>query len=313
MTDKGSKFNLWRMIKSHLRRLPLEILNLLINYDWVFWLIGLANRLLPFVESVFLVYPANEKYALAYVYKHRLPRVRWWPWLCGLLWQNRRLTLMFCISATEELIGNPVNLQNLVMVNERMEKLRQLMRARRKTYAGILPGVLYAKKIIREAPEADLTAQAVTQAITEIKTRESLPPNTPILVLGGQGFIGRRVMGRLGRDMTYSVDISDGPGQKNLFYFFPGQRIIVVNIAKKNALKEYLEVIPQNAVILNEVYPEPDRKIIAELTEKKCSCYHLAGIRAKALPPFPAAYAGAIPCCAAWPAPELKIVVRKLN
>ena len=311
--EVAKKRGWWRIIRSHFRRLPLEILNIFINHDWLFWLIGAVNKHIGLIESVFLVYPASEKYALAYVYRHRLPKVMWNPWPGGLLWKNKKLSLMFCISATNGQYTDPMNAENLRRVSERMEKLRQLLGAKRKTFAGILPGVLYFKRIIHDAPEADLTAVAVSQAIDSVRAKESLEANTPVIVLGGKGFIGRRVVKLLDKSTTYSIDSADGHDQKNWPNHLRGQRVIVVNITLNNAIKDYIDVIWPGTVVVNEVYPEPTPDILERLTSKNCHCYHVVGVHASSLPPFPATYEGAIPCCAAWPSPKMKVVVRKLN
>lgn len=308
-----NKRNWWRILYSHCRRSPLEILNFLINHDWLFRLVGMANKRIGLIESVFLVYPASEKYALAYVYPHRLPKVRWNPWPCGLLWQNGRLTLMFCISATNDHYNDPANVEKIRHVSERMEALRQLFGANRKTFAGILPGVLYFKRIIKEAPEADLTAVAVSQAINLVKEKESLEFDAPVIVLGGKGFIGRRVVKMLDESTTYSIDSADGQGKNDWPAQLNGKRNIVVNITLNNAINDYIDVIRPGTVILNEVYPEPSTEIMEKFSAKDCQCYHVVGVDAMAFPPFPSAYRGAIPCCAAWPSAKMKVVVRKLT
>ncbi len=301
-----------QLVASHIRRTTLEAVNILIGYDWAFGLIGLINRRIHFIESVFLVYPANKEYALAYVYPYRLPRVEWKPWPCGLLWQNGRLSVMFCVSATNGQYADAANLENLRRVSARMEKLRQLLGARRKTFAGILPGILLGKRIIRDAPEADLTATAVWQAIEEIKANESLQADTPIIVLGGKGFIGRRLVRMLDQSIVYSLDSADGQNKKDWPRQFNAKRVIVVNITLNKAIEEYVEVMRPGTVVINEVYPEPNLDILSKLSGKKCHCYHVVGVKAQAFPPFPLAYRGAIPCCAAWPSNKMRVVVRKL-
>lgn len=303
----------WKTIKLHARRIAIEMLNVFINHDLLFWLIGVINRRINLIESVFLVYPANEKYALAYVYQFRLPKVMWNPRPCGLLWQNGKLTLMFCISAANGQFTSQQNLEKLHCVAERMEKVRRLFGAKRKTFAGILPGILYAKRIIQEAPEADLTATAVVQAIESIMTKESLKAETPIIILGGKGFIGRRVIKLLDKSEVYGIDLPIGHKQDSWPDHLRDKRVIVVNITLNNAFKDYLDVIWPGTVVINEVYPEPTPDILERLRDKNCSCYHVVGVSAFALPSFPEAYHGAIPCCAAWPSPQLEVVVRKIT
>jgi len=306
------KRNWWKIIKSHVRRIALEMVNIFINHDLLFWLIGVVNKRLDLIESIFLVYPASEKYALAYVYRHRFTKVMWNPWPGGLLWQNGKLTVMFVISATNGQFTDSQNVDNLFHVAERMEKLRQLFGAQRKTFAGILPGILHAKGIIQEAPEADLTATAVVQAIELVKTKELLEAKTPIIVLGGKGFIGRRVIKLLDKSEVYSIDLPDGLDKNSWPNHLKGKRVIVVNITLNNALKNYLEVLWPGMVVINEVYPEPTSDSLERIRIRNCSCYHVVGVDAYAVPSFPAAYQGAIPCCAAWPSSDMKVIVRRI-
>ncbi len=303
----------WSFVCSHVRRISLEILNFFCNHDWLFWIVGLINKRIGLIESVFLVYPASENYALAYVYTHRLPKVMWNPWPCGLLWQNGKLGVMFCISASNGQFSDSRNLEKVREVAERMEKLRLLLGVNSKTFAGTLPGVLYCKRIIREAPEAELTAKAVCQAIDLVKTKESLSYNTPLIVLGGRGFIGRRVVKLLEGSPIYCIDVVDGPNQEDWLHQLVGKRVIVVNITLNNALADYVGRLWPGTVVVNEVYPEPAPEILEALKRKDCACYHVVGVKAFALPSFPAAYRGAIPCCAAWSSPDMKVVVRKIN
>jgi len=306
------QYGLWEAIKSHCRRIPLEILNVITtDHDWPFKIIGWFNKRIGLVESVFLVYPATEDYALHYFYPFRIKKHPWKPGPFGFAWQNGKLIAMFAIAATNGMYTDPANTANLKLICDRMEELRVLLGARRKTFAGILPGVLYFKRIIREAPEADLTAQAVSQAIDRVKAMESLGRDTPVIVLGGKGFIGRRVVKMLNGAVTSSIDSADGQTKKDWPVYPEGEKVIVVNITLNNAIKDYIDMIQPGTVVINEVYPEPNHEILAKLLAKGCCCYHVVGVEAKAVPSFPSAYRGAVPCCAAWPAPDMKVCVRK--
>ncbi len=295
-------------LRLHTRRIALEIINLIVNHDWLFYLIGRTG----IIESVFLVYPANDKYALAYVYPKRLPKVRWNPWPGGLLWQNGRLGIMFVISANNGSFVDQSNLDNLRHVVERMERLRQLLRAKYKTFAGILPGVLQSQGLLKTAPEAEITALAVVQAIDKIRRLEALSSDVPVVVLGGSGFIGRRVVGLLKDQQVYSLDTAVGQGRQDWPKHLVGQPLIVVNITVKSAISDYIDLMWPGTVVVNEVYPEPSFEVADRLKQQGCSLWHVVGVKALALPAFPRAYQGAIPCCAAWPSSKMEVKVRKL-
>lgn len=301
------------LIRLHFRRITLELVLIFLDHDWIYRLVGLINKKISLIESVFLVYPASEKYALAYFYPGRIRRHAWKPGPFGLLWQNGKLTIMFGVAASNGMFTNPENAENLKHITRRMEELRLLFGANRKTFAGILPGILYFKRILREAPEADLTAVAVAQAVDQVMAKESLETDTPIILLGGKGFIGRRVHKLLPKNNVVSIDIAENHNTNNWPTRLQGKRVIVLNITRDSALSTYLEMIWPGSVVLNEVYPEPSPDVLKTLREKDCPCYHVVGIQAFAIPQFPYAYEGAIPCCAAWPSAKMEVVVRKMN
>ncbi len=304
---------MFKIFKLHIKRCLLESVNLLFNHDWFYRLVGLVNKRINLIESLFLVYPATGEYALHYFYPHMIRRHVWRPGPSGLLWQNGKLSIMFAISATNGQFTDSQNVEHLRQIADHMEKLRLLLGARRKTFAGTLPGILYYRRIIREAPEADLTAQVVSMAINLVKFRESLGAETPVIILGGKGFIGRRVVKLLGKDRVYSLDVQDGQNQADWPDNLTGKRVIVVNITLNSALRDYIDLIWPGTVVINEVYPEPEADILERLDGKDCNCYHIVGVQGSSLPSFPAAYEGAIPCCAAWPSLSMGVVVQKLN
>lgn len=289
----------------HFRRVMLELINLL-AYPLAF-LVGQLNRRFGFLETVFLAYPASEDYGRWYAYAPRLKRNTWRPFFAGIFRQNGRWGVMFTVSSHNgsfEREENRVKLQTLIAD---MEAWRLLLGAKQKTFAGILPGVFFFRRLVKQAPEADLTAEVVCQAIDQVKWQEGLSSVTPVIILGGRGFIGRRVVRKLkvqgGHVETIDLD-------KNLPVW--PERALVVNITRNNALEQYLPHLHQGMVVLNEVYPEPTTSVLSILRGKGVPCYHVAGVVATAWPAFPSAYHGAIPCCAAWPAKEIEVSLKKL-
>jgi hypothetical protein len=301
-----------KTVKTHLRRIGLEVINLIFNHDFLFRLIGALNKRLHFIKSVFLVYPATRKYALAYVYPHRLPKVQWKPWLGGIHMQNGKIIVMFVISAHNGMFSNEKSSENLKRVARRMEKIKTLFGADQKTFAGVLPGLMSKIKVIEDPPEAFVTAQAVKQAIDTVLRANELDNKTPLVILGGNGFIGKRVIELIPKGQEhYSIDVENQD-------FWPmhlhGKRVVVINITVKSEIGHYIDRMWPGTIVLNEVYPEPKFDLIKKMNQKGVTCYHIVGIKPNfTFPSFPRAYQGAIPCCSAFISPAMEVVVSKMN
>jgi len=299
-------------LKSHARRLFTELLNLFFNYDWIFRLVGLINKRIGVLESVFLVYPATDDYTSAYSYAYRSRRHEWEPGPIGFFWQNGKIGVKFAISAHNGQFSDPANKDKLCRLVERMERLRKLFCASHKTFAGILPGVLFMRRLVRETPEADVTVEAVKQVIGKVKLLEGLGDDTPIIILGGRGFIGRKVVASLPKGIVYSVDIAGGNGQDCWPSRLQGKPVLLVNISLNSALGQYVHLMWPEMVVINEVYPEPSDELAEQLKRIGCHCYHIVGVKAGALPSFPGGYQGGIPCCAAWQSKDMEALFKRI-
>ena len=308
--EKGKK-KFKKSLIGHIRKISLLILNFFFNRDWLFSIVGWFNRRWHFLHTVFVAYPANEKYALAYVYPKHRDRMRWFPWPAGIFRQNGKWGLMTVISSVEQDFTAEKNLDNLKDFVKRTEKIRSLLGAKQKTFAGILPGVMYMKRLIRESPEADVTVEAVLQAERELKPIINYSENTPLIILGGNGFIGRRLIKKLTGREIYCVDVNgDNNNWPDHLY---GQKVILINLTRKAVLANYVHLFWPELVLLNEVYPEPKRNELKEFTDKGSIVYHIVGLKADSYPSFPRAYRGGIPCCAGHHAERMEVIVKKLN
>lgn len=301
--DHGKNFAAW------IRRFLLFALNFLLNHNFLFTLVGHFNKKWHFLNTIFVAYPANEKYAREYSFSWYRNKIRWTPWLAGIFCQNGKWGLMTAVSSIEKdfyKLENYGNLKNLV---EATEGLRCLLGAEQKTFAGVLPGILFAKGLICESVEADVTVRAVTLAINEVQQCEEYPKDCPVVVLGGRGFIGARLVEQLGTS-AICVDVNDGRAWADCLF---GQEVILVNLTKRAVLGQYIPLFWGNLVLLNEVYPEPSAQELESLDKIGCNAYHIVGVKAKSYPNLPKAYRGGIPCCAAWLSDKMEVIVRRLN
>lgn len=297
---------------SHFRRIAVLLLNVLFSSRVVLRFVGWLNRRGQFIASVFVAYPATEDYALAYVYPAHRHWMRWTPWLVGLLRQDGRWGLMFVISSTEADFSAPDSLADLRHLVARTEELRQTLAVEHMTFAGVLPGILFSRRIIRQTPEADTTVEVVLRAEERVRVREGYEASVPLIVLGGHGFIGRRLVRRLAGRQVHSVDTAstcNGSWPHHLH----GTRAILINVSRRAALSDYYSLMWPSLIVINEVYPEPSPDEVAALTAIGSALYHVVGIAGEAYPRFPNVYAAAIPCCAARITESMQAVIHRLN
>lgn len=290
-------------IVRNIRRLTVLVLCIIAGNPVSLALIGLLNRLNGNIHSVFLLYPADERYTKAYAFDWFARRYRWRPVLLGIFLQNGRIGLTFGISATERDFHNSDNNEKLRQLNNQMERIRNLVGAERKSFAGILPSVLATRLDLREnLTENHITVAAVVKALYRLIQEKGLAPETPLVVLGARGFVGQELILALhdypGR--VYAIDQHNREEFSNFAELLQGTPAIVVNLTKKAALKEYAGLFWPEAVVLNEVYPEPGKDELRLIAETGAECWHLVGVKGTAWPSFPRAYRGGIPCCASW-------------
>lgn len=156
--------------------------------------------------------------------------------------------------------------------------------------------------------------QVIVQAEAEVRQRHELDETTPLIIMGGRGFIGRRLMKRFHKREIYCVDIAGKLGQRAKWpQHLHGQNALLLNVSRRAVLSDYLPQLWAGMILLNEVYPEPEQDCLEQLAAKGIVAYHVAGVAGTAYPPFPGAYAGGIPACAACLTPEMRVLIRRLN
>lgn len=302
-----------RAVRGHAVKLTLLGVYVLLNRQIVFRIIGWLNRRFQLLDSVFVVYPASDEYALSYVYRWHRELIRRSLFPSGIFRQGKKWGLMVGISSTERDFHHRENEENLRRLVMQTEQLRKLTGARHKKFAGVLPSVISARALHRDANEAEVTLAAVLRAEAEVRAAEGLGTDAPLIVLGGMGYIGRRLIGCLAGREVYCVDQSGALGSDPWPEHLRGRPALLINLTRRAALSQYLHRFWPELVLLNEVYPEPMVREVRALTEIGSPAYHLVGVRGRAYPRFPHAYAGGIPCCAAQLSGEMQVIVRQLN
>ncbi len=286
------------------------LINHYIGKDPFLKIIGFLNQRYGFLNSVFVMYPASKDYTIAYAFEKYLTYQKWSPWIVGFFRQNGQYGIKMTISGIEKDFLNGEEGPNLKSMVFEAERIRQLVGAKQKTFAGILPGVLYAKRIITDTTEANVTVEAVAKAVSDTLSKNSLPAATPIIVLGGRGFVGRRLVTRLNGSEVYNIDLNN---QDDFPLHLKGKDALLINVSRKAAIKDYISLFWKGLIILNEVYPPPAAEELEKIAAIGCPVYHLVGVAAKAYPSFPSVYNGGIPCCAAWNSgDQMQVIVKQL-
>ncbi len=304
LSAREKTVGLKKFFKNHLRKIISSLVINFLSNKLFFFCLGFINKKIfkEKITTLFMIYPATQKYSRAYVYDWQAQRMKCQPKLVGIFSQKRKWGLIFGVSLTEEEILAEKGSYHLKKIEKKFENLRKIIGAEKKTYAGIIPGIMRKRSINESSSDAESTATAVVEATKKIIHEEAISPKTPIVVLGSKGFIGKTVKEKL-QSKNYSVySIDYDPKKKQRTGEWPRKLkntpLIVLNVTKKGALQEYIPEIWPGTIVINEVYPEPSKKEISQIKKRGGNFYHIVGTEGKAFPSFPRAYKGGIPCCA---------------
>ncbi len=270
------------------------------------------------IKSVFLVYPAKKRHIGDYTFDWFSQKNKWNPFIIGLFRQKGKLGIVFAIPVGEKDFADNSEREQLKGMVFRMEQKRKMLRAESKNFAGVLPGVLSKKDILKDTKEGELTVVAVFRALEALVREEKLGEEYKIVILGGKGFIGRGLVKYLSKikkfnKKVFAIDVDNLDKASSIFTLLKCQKVIVLNITKKRALSEYIKFFDESTTVLNEVYPEPSIEELAKMRQKEVKCYHIVGLKGQVFPSFPGAYSKGVPCCASFVSCEKDdIIIRKL-
>ncbi len=296
--------------EKNVKKVLIILFNYLINYRLFFLVIGYINKFLlkGKIKSVFLVYPAKKKYINDFTFNWFSEKMKWNPFVIGFFIQQKKIGIIFSISAEEKDILEDNQLDNLKLLVARLEDNRRLLNAEIKSFAGILPGILSRKGVLKKVKEADSTVLAVFRAVEALGEEEVLAPDFPLVVLGGKGFVGRGLISfmqeqesqkRIKREI-FAIDLDNFSEVPKILESIGDKKVVFLNITKKKAINEYIKFFNPKTIVLNEVYPEPSREELEKIKQKGSTCYHIVGLKGVVFPPFPGAYSQGVPCCASF-------------
>jgi hypothetical protein len=286
-------------VGAHLRRIAI-VLSSAACRTWIpFLLLGALNRLLPIFASVFFCYAGNERYARHYGYKSCRNFQLWFPSTIGVFRQGKKWGLICATTVTEAEFTDPRNSVDLGKLLWRLQLMKTILGVDKLSFAGILPTILN-----RRWPETindgvrDHTPEVVRMAIHEVRRKHFNGRPHDIVLLGGAGRIGRAVYECLKAHGIDSIVVDPAARATAAFKPQTSASILLVDVSRHGAIQSYVDKMPEGSVVLNEVFPEPSREVLAELANRNIATYHIAGVTADVYPSLPLGYRNALPCCA---------------
>lgn len=240
--------------------------------------------------------------------------MRWYPTPIGVFRQGDAWGLVCASPVTEQEFTDPANRAQLQLLTARLSRFRRLLAADHVSFAGILPS--YLKRFQLEpldGNQVDRTADVVTVAVQQLQKNHFADTPHDVVLVGGYGRVGRQVNASL-LTAGISAKIIDPAAKAASFSVSQlGQRAsLVVDVSRRGVLESCLEEIPINAVLLNEVFPEPPDITCQRLKARGMTAYHLAGVAAQVYPSLPLGYGNAVPCCAMHGGGEITPVLKRL-
>lgn len=264
-------------------------------------LIGLWNRRHRSWTSVFFCYAGSRNFINSYALPGIEGFFRWRPSPIGVMRQNGEWGLVMASPMTEEDFLDPANAKAFGMLQYRLARTARILGVEVINVAGILPAVLKQSTEMEVNDTRETVVQAVVSAVACMRRTYLEEGVNDVIVLGGAGRIGSGVVTALRQQgwICHIVDVAHGPAA------FPNhlshKPVLLLDIARKGAIADYIDGMWPQIIVLNEVFPCPSRHLVKRMAERGVRVFHLAGVAGKITPPLPHGYENAIPCCAARP------------
>lgn len=265
--------------------------------------LGLLNRVTGrrLIDSVFLAYPAHEKLIRRHMFLSLRGVFRTNPGLLGFFFVNRRLTLIYSITAVEAEIFQ-FSTAELTALKNNFRRIQRRLGAKHRTMAGVLPSVMLRAGVLPRNPQRDATVHIVCAAVEVVLGREGQGAEVPVVVIGAKGHIGQGICETLSRTRpTIALDKGDDVAQHLRAITQP---YLVLNVASSSAWKSIVPGLTPGAIVLNEVYPPPSGSV-REALIALAPVYHVSGVKTTwSVPHLAEGYHDVMPCCAATGDPQ---------
>lgn len=295
----------------HLFKLGVLALALFARAELPYRVIGLVNRRVGFLRSVFFCYAADSRYARHYCYEWSERWLKWFPAPIALFRQGGKWGLAMASPVTEAEFLDWSNSASFRQLLNRINRIAGLLGAAEVNRGGILTGMRYRRFGTKTSRLPRIVA-VVYDAIMRTRERQFGGESVPIVLLGGRGLVGAALHARLTQE-GWDVRIVDtADGSATLPVDLKGQRCMLVDVARKGALATYLDELWPGLVILNETYPQPSESMLRSLGQRQIPVYHIVGSPAFIWPMLPHAYHAGLPCCALHDTEAAAAMVRRL-
>lgn len=300
-------------------KILLELVNLFCNNRIAF---AVAKKLNIF-DAIFVMYPADYQFADYFTFRARQLLITWRPFIVGIVKHpSGKKTLMFAISMFVDSGDAVVKGEVLRLLHSRVSRIKESLGATSTHFAGTLPGRFTTLRVRRgdnQGNEKRVTQETVVKAVMLLREQLLHGPQNPVVVLGSNGYIGKEVTAQLSAVGVLVIGVEkegayeDGVCHGNA-YTAPGVAHILLNITAPEAVNQYVakQKMSSLTTLLNEVYPDPHEEVTREMKNLGARVFHIAGVVAKATPPFPGFYKGAVPCCAALPDEKYSVKIIEL-
>lgn len=264
-------------------------------------------------DSLFVMYPAGQGFADYFTFRFRQWMIRWNLFAVNVIKHpSGSKMLVVAISSFIDKKEQAPDPEMLRLLYARSLLLKEAIGAKTLHFAGTLPGRFTQLRINRgddQKNERIATQKNVVKAILQIRKDLGHGSSSPVVILGSKGYIGKTVTAQLAALSIIVIGIDkDTRG----IYQKPNAQHLLVNITEPEAINGYLEHMDDTTALLNEVYPAPHRDVVVQMKERGVRVFHIAGVLAETLFPFPFAYQNAIPCCAANPCEEYEVKIVEL-
>lgn len=274
------------------------LLSLLFEIPILYVMIGVLNKKLKLISSVFLCYAGSPKYAEYYAFKSTYGWLKWRPTPIGILKQGNKWGIVFGTPMTEKDFTSRANQKRFTSIMNRLEKISAWVGAEKISLAGVLPS--YLQKQGKEIQGCDNTmpAMAVVESYLALSDKDFNGAPPPVILLGGNGDLGQEIQKILEvKGVAYWVVDPNG-GSTKLPEMLRSKAVILIDVSRRNVLQTYVDDMWSDITILNETFPEPSKKLVSNLKSKGIRMYHLSGVEGNIFPSLPYGYENSVPCCA---------------